>query len=206
MHKPRPTRGGDVLRADRRAGRSYAARCPPTPSLQRRAARRRPRAHEARPALRGDPRRGTRAARTRPGLRLRAALRAGARALPRGAAGPRARQRLLLRRRGAPVSRPLVELRHAAVRHAGARRLALEDLSLELFPGEFLAVTGESGSGKSTLVRALARHLPLAGGQLVVHTERRRLQLVFQDPYASLDPRQRAGPALGGGLALHRLR
>ncbi len=103
------------------------------------------------------------------------------------------------------MSRPLVELRHAAVRHAGARRLALEDLSLELFPGEFLAVTGESGSGKSTLVRALARHLPLAGGQLVVHTERRRLQLVFQDPYASLDPRQRAGAALEEVLAVHRL-
>ncbi len=103
------------------------------------------------------------------------------------------------------MSRPLVELRHACVRHRGAARAALEDVSLELFPGEFLAVAGESGSGKSTLVRALARHLPLAEGELAVHTERQRLQLVFQDPYASLDPRQRAGAALEEVLRVHRL-
>jgi ABC-type glutathione transport system ATPase component len=103
------------------------------------------------------------------------------------------------------VSRPLFDLRHASVRHPGAPRAVLQDLSLQLFPGEFLAVAGESGSGKSTLVRVLARHLPLESGELLVHTERHRLQLVFQDPYASLDPRQRAGAALEEVLRVHRL-
>jgi ABC-type glutathione transport system ATPase component len=103
------------------------------------------------------------------------------------------------------VSQPLFELEDAVVRHPGASRPALEGLSLQLLPGEFLAVAGESGSGKSTLVRALARHLPLESGSLVVHTERQRLQLVFQDPYASLDPRQRAGAALEEVLHVHRL-
>jgi len=103
------------------------------------------------------------------------------------------------------VSAVLLELQDAVVRHPGAARPALEGLSLELRPGEFLAVAGESGSGKSTLLRALARHLPLERGRLAVHTARHRLQLVFQDPYASLDPRQRAGAALEEVLAVHAL-
>ena len=103
------------------------------------------------------------------------------------------------------MSAPLCELCDARVRHPGAARPALAGLSLELLPGEFLAVVGESGSGKSTLVRALARHVPLESGRLTVHTERHQLQLVFQDPYASLDPRQRAGAALQEVLAVHRL-
>jgi ABC-type glutathione transport system ATPase component len=103
------------------------------------------------------------------------------------------------------VSAPLFELRDAVVRHPGAARPALRGLSLALLPGEILAVAGESGSGKSTLVRAVARHVPLASGSLTVNTERRRLQLVFQDPYASLDPRQRAGAALAEVLAVHGL-
>jgi len=102
------------------------------------------------------------------------------------------------------VSLPVCELRDAVVRHRGAARPALTGLSLQLFPGEFLAVAGESGSGKSTLVRALARHLPLESGTLAVNVERHRLQLVFQDPYASLDPRQRAGAALEEVLHVHR--
>jgi ABC-type glutathione transport system ATPase component len=102
------------------------------------------------------------------------------------------------------VSTPLFELQDAVVRHPGASRPALAGVSLELRRAEFLAVAGESGSGKSTLLRALARHLPLESGRLAVHTERHRLQLVFQDPYASLDPRQRAGAALEEVLAVHR--
>ena len=77
----------------------------------------------------------------------------------------------------------------------------LQQVSLTLADGQSLAVVGESGSGKSTLARALLRLLPLAAGQVLLRGEdlailtaaelrqrRRDLQMVFQDPYASLDP------------------
>ncbi|MBK7643598.1 MAG: ATP-binding cassette domain-containing protein [Planctomycetes bacterium] len=99
----------------------------------------------------------------------------------------------------------MFELRDARVRYPGALEPALEGLSLDLDRAEFLAVAGESGSGKSTLLRVLARHVPLESGSLAVHTQRHRLQLVFQDPYASLDPRQRAGAALAEVLRVHGL-
>jgi len=78
---------------------------------------------------------------------------------------------------------------------------ALQQVSLTLADNQSLAVVGESGSGKSTLARALLRLLPLAAGQVLLRGEdlailtaaelrqrRRDLQMIFQDPYASLDP------------------
>ena len=89
---------------------------------------------------------------------------------------------------------------------AAPHHRALDDVSLTLARGETLAVVGESGSGKSTLARAiLALEAPSAGrvtlcghnvfaashGELLAL--RRHAQMVFQDPYGSLDPRRKVG-------------
>lgn len=79
---------------------------------------------------------------------------------------------------------------------------AITDVSLQIYKGETLALVGESGCGKSTLGRLLIRLLELDSGSVVfdgtnvtnmgkkeLRAFRRRMQLVFQDPYASLDPR-----------------
>ena len=100
-------------------------------------------------------------------------------------------------------------------RHVGWRRSAvsaLHGVSLELRAGETLGIVGESGSGKSTLARALLRLLPLDKGSIrldgreLLELKGRRLrairpqiQMVFQDPAASFNPRRRIGEALIAG-------
>jgi len=93
---------------------------------------------------------------------------------------------------------------------------AVRDVSFDLFEGECLAVVGESGSGKTTLARSLLRLVqPQAGEVLFRGTDvlsmtpaellafRRRAQMVFQDPFGSLNPRKRAGPMLEEVLQVH---
>jgi ABC-type microcin C transport system duplicated ATPase subunit YejF len=93
---------------------------------------------------------------------------------------------------------------------------ALDAAALVLHRGETLGLVGESGSGKSTLGRALLRLLPLQAGRVVVlgddlgrldasalKRRRRDMQLIFQDPYSSLDPRWRIGDSLAEPLRLH---
>src|ERR1700676_1037122 len=98
----------------------------------------------------------------------------------------------------------------------GPRFTAVDDVSLEVQRGETFAVVGESGCGKTTLARMLLRLiepdsgglrfegrdlLGLSGAKL--RAERRQMQMVFQDPFASLDPRMRVGEIVGEPLAIH---
>jgi len=95
---------------------------------------------------------------------------------------------------------------------------ALAEVSFTLAPGEALGLVGESGSGKSTLARCLVGlEVPTSGSirlgdeELVGRSPRawralrRRIQLVFQDPSASLDPRQTALASVAEPLVIHRL-
>ncbi|MFW6174179.1 MAG: ABC transporter ATP-binding protein [Chloroflexota bacterium] len=95
---------------------------------------------------------------------------------------------------------------------------AVEDVSLQIPRGETLGLVGESGCGKTTLGRALLRLVQPTAGQVLLNgvdltaTDRRALrgmrrqaQIVFQDPYGALDPRQSAGDIVGEPLRVHRL-
>lgn len=98
-----------------------------------------------------------------------------------------------------------------------ARRLrAVDDISFELAPGETLGVVGESGCGKSTLARAVLGLLPLAAGEVCflgnpsgsrdhrwLRRRRRELQMVFQDPLASLNPRMTVSEIIAEPLRVH---
>ena len=103
------------------------------------------------------------------------------------------------------MSKPLLQVDLLNVAYSRRSALVVRDVSLELVPGETLALIGESGSGKSTLLRCLAGLVPARSGEVVLGGEalpvdcgryslaqRRRLQMVFQDPRASLDGRLRA--------------
>ncbi len=97
--------------------------------------------------------------------------------------------------------------------------LAVDQVSLGIPAGPFgLALVGESGSGKTTIGRAVLRLVPAAAGQVLfegadvtalggraLKNYRRAVQIVFQDPDNSLDPRMRVGAAIGEALAAHRI-
>jgi oligopeptide/dipeptide ABC transporter ATP-binding protein len=125
------------------------------------------------------------------------------------------------------MSAPLLEVEDLVVRFPSRKNLfgrarewvhAVEGVSFTLARGETLAVVGESGSGKTTVARAIARIAePRSGAIRVVGTDilrlrgralrrfRRTVQMVFQDPYASLDPLQTVGQIIAQPLRVHRL-
>lgn len=126
------------------------------------------------------------------------------------------------------MSRPLVDVRHLSKSFVVERSLlgkplavvrAVEDVSFTVNRGETLGLVGETGCGKSTVGRTLAGlYHPTAGEVLYdgrdVHAGlagadgpelRRKIQMIFQDPYASLNPRMTVGDIVGEPLDVHRL-
>ncbi|ASP21770.1 oligopeptide transporter ATP-binding component [Antarctobacter heliothermus] len=97
---------------------------------------------------------------------------------------------------------------------SGAERaLAVKDVSFQVADGESFGLVGESGSGKSTILRAIAGLVPTWSGEMKVAGEAlgtrrskafyRKVQMVFQDPYASLHPRQTVDRVLSEAMGLH---
>ena len=95
---------------------------------------------------------------------------------------------------------------------------AVDDVSFEIGKGDALGLVGESGSGKSTIGRSVLKLLDPTAGEVVfegvdlaplsaraMRPYRRHLQIIFQDPYASLNPRRRVGDTLGEALSTHGL-
>ncbi len=117
-------------------------------------------------------------------------------------------------------STPLVEVRDLSKHFSAPNNHqvhAVEQVSLQIGRAETLAVVGESGCGKSTLAYLIMRLLKPSAGQILLGGEdittlsnrelrphRRRMQIIFQDPFASLDPRRRVGDAVGEPMQVHK--
>ncbi|HXI58846.1 MAG TPA: ABC transporter ATP-binding protein [Polyangia bacterium] len=128
---------------------------------------------------------------------------------------------------GTGDSRPGVSAAPALLEVRGLRKYfgagkhpvrAVDDISFAVATGEVLGLVGESGSGKSTIGRCVLKLLEPTAGQVLYHGRditrlsvrgmrplRRDLQVIFQDPYASLNPRMRVGSILGEAMDTHRL-
>ncbi len=95
---------------------------------------------------------------------------------------------------------------------------AVDDVSFTIKKGETLGLVGESGCGKTTVARCILRLYHPTAGEIIFEGQdiaplpegrirplRHKMQLIFQDPYGSLDPRQRAGDIVGEPLTVHRM-
>src|SRR5438067_974806 len=100
----------------------------------------------------------------------------------------------------------------------GASVKAVERVNFEIYAGETVGLVGESGCGKSTLGRLITQLLPVTSGNIFfegvdltklggekLRQKRRELQIIFQDPYSSLNPRMTVGDIIGEPLEIHRL-
>jgi oligopeptide transport system ATP-binding protein len=132
-----------------------------------------------------------------------------------------------MRRGKTVINTPLIDVRHLKVyfpvrkgvfsRVAGWVR-AVDDVSFTIAPGETLGLVGESGCGKTTCGRALLRLIEPTEGEVTfdglpvrelggeaLRAIRREMQIIFQDPYGSLNPRMTVGGIVGEGLIVHRM-
>ena len=112
---------------------------------------------------------------------------------------------------------PLLEVKNLVVEYVVGNKIvhAVSDVSLEIARGETLGLVGESGCGKSTLGRAVLQLRPAQSGKVLfdgadltsmrgeaLRKMRRRVQLIFQDPIASLNPRRRIGDIIAEPLVI----
>jgi oligopeptide transport system ATP-binding protein len=110
-----------------------------------------------------------------------------------------------------PIRRGVLQRKVGAVK-------AVDGISFEVYPGETLGLVGESGCGKSTTARVILQLYRATGGKVYFEGEdllatkgeqlrliRRRMQMIFQDPYASLNPRMTVGDIIGEPLEVHSL-
>jgi len=118
------------------------------------------------------------------------------------------------------MTTPLIEVRRLKKYFGSGTRpvRAVDDVSFAIRPGETLGLVGESGSGKSTIGRTVLRLIERTDGQVLYRGDdlaglspermrkmRSKLQIIFQDPYASLNPKMRISAILGEALATHGL-
>ena len=96
---------------------------------------------------------------------------------------------------------------------------AVNGVSFEIYPGETYGLVGESGSGKTTIGRSIIRLYDPTDGEIIfngkkisgsldgetLHMLRKNMQMIFQDPMSSLNPRKKIGDIIGEGLDIHRL-
>ena len=123
--------------------------------------------------------------------------------------------------------RPLLQISdlkiHYPIKQGLLRRVvghvkAVDGISFDVYKGQTLGLVGESGCGKTTTGRAILRLLPITGGAVIfdgvnwsslrgaeLRRQRRRMQIVFQDPYSSLNPRMTVEAMLTEAMAVHRI-
>jgi len=124
-------------------------------------------------------------------------------------------------------SEPILRLSHIKTHFSESRKLfsrnqvvvkAVDDVSLEVYPGETIGLVGESGCGKTTLGRTILQLVDSTGGEVVfkntdlkklgagkMKSFRRQMQIIFQDPYSSLNPRITAGRAIMEPMRVHNI-
>ena len=111
-----------------------------------------------------------------------------------------------------PISRGIIFQKKIGNVHA------VDGVDLEIYPGETLGLVGETGCGKSTLARVLMRLYPATEGSIVfdgddithlkgrdLREKRREMQMIFQDPFASLNPRRTVGSIISEPFRLHKI-
>ncbi|MEI2302134.1 ABC transporter ATP-binding protein [Ensifer sp. MJa1] len=113
----------------------------------------------------------------------------------------------------APEAEPVLAVR--GLHHSYGALAVLKDIDLSLAPGRVVSIVGESGCGKSTLAKAMIRLIDARGGRVEVagtdlrvlpakklEKYRRTIQMIFQDPFGSLNPRRRVGPMIARAARL----
>jgi peptide/nickel transport system ATP-binding protein/oligopeptide transport system ATP-binding protein len=107
-------------------------------------------------------------------------------------------------------------IRGGIMQRVRAQVKAVDDVSFHIYQGESLGLVGESGCGKTTVGRTILRLIPATAGKVIFDSQdifemdsrqlkklRRQMQIIFQDPYSSLDPRLPVGESIAEGLRIH---